>query len=363
MNVQEAMLDRIRYYIANGNICGAYLKVRQGDTLIVDGGTGVIRDGSDATVTENTMFRLASMTKPIMAAAAMTFVEDGTIRLSDKVAEYIPAYAEKHADVEILHLLNHSNGLGMTGMPGMFESFKAVDYNDRLADRVEKWAQMNADFPAGTATGYSACVGFDILSRILEIAAGKELDEILRERIFDPLGMKDTTFVLSAEQKTRAAEVFKDRNIEHTPEFEAMNELLVKSVDAEMNGYFAGCAGLWGSAADYDRLARMYRNLGELDGVRILKPETVKQMSAPTNDLEAKPDVRWGIGMQVFGDPKLSGVWVHPGAYGWSGAMGTHFFVDPAADRTFVMVLNADGLNGSESFISRDMEKILYDAE
>ena len=293
----------------------------------------------------------------------MRFVEAGKLSLETKVCDLIPAYGEKYPELSVLHLLNHSCGIGMTGMRGMMDAAALADPSDRLEGRVLKWAALEPDFAPGTNTGYSGEVGFDLLGRLLEIADGRELDEILADTVLQPLGMHDTVFVLNGEQKSRAASVFQDRTIERTPMFEAMGRMLIETSDASLAGYFAGSSGLWGCADDYDRLAQMYLNGGSLDGVRILKEETVRQMRTPSNGLQIKPDVYWGLGMQVFGDPKASGVFVNPGAFGWSGALGTHFFADPSAGVSFVLMLNADGLNGSESHISRKMEKILLENE
>ena len=134
-------------------------------------------------------------------------------------------------------------------------------------------------------------------------------------------------------------------------------------IDATHADYFSGAAGLFGTARGYDRFVRMLANGGELDGVRILKPETVQKLSTPSNDLPARPGVKWGLGVQVFDKPEETGFFVHEGSYTWSGAYGTHFFIDPAVNRSFVLILNCDNLGGSESCISRMIEKAIYEAE
>ena len=132
--------------------------------------------------------------------------------------------------------------------------------------------------------------------------------------------------------------------------------------DASIAGYFSGAAGLYGTAADYNRFARMLANGGELEGIRILKEETVRLMSTASNELYMKPGVRWGLGVQVYESPEVTGACIPEGGYSWSGAYGTHFFVWPANDLSFVLMLNCDNLGGSESYISRMIEKAIYEA-
>ena len=258
--------------------------------------------------------------------------------------------------------MNHSCGLGMVMHPGMIQAIMLSDVlHDKLADRVARWKDLVPDFPAGTATGYSPSVGFEILGRILEVISGMELDAYLRKTVFEPLQMTDTSFILNDEQKSRLSV------LHHDPEAQVMplpgNFKLEDYVDAEYAGYFSGGAGLYGTAADYSRFARMLANDGELDGVRVLKPETVALMRTPSDDLLTRPGVKWGLGVQVFGKPEVTGYFVHEGSFTWSGAYGTHFIIDPAVNRSFVLMLNSDNLGGSESYISRMIEKAIYEAE
>lgn len=247
--------------------------------------------------------------------------------------------------------------------PGMIQAMMLSDVqNDKLQDRVTRWKELTPDFPAGTATGYSPNVGFEILGRIIEVVSGLSLDEFFRTRIFDPLQISDICFTLNDEQASRRSIIFHDEPVPEVPvpgDFGDMESY----VDAAIAGYFSGGAGLFGTAASYNRLVRMLENGGELDGVRILKSETVQKIHTPSNDLYARPGVKWGLGVQVFGKQEETGFYVLEGSYSWSGAYGTHFFIDPKAKRSFVLMINSDSLGGSESYVSRAVEKAIFEAE
>ena len=365
MKKYQNVIRELQNFIDKKNICGAYVKVRENGELVLDEGLGVQDPAANEqkAVTEDTVYRLASMTKPITSAAVMLLWEEGKLSLDDPVKNYLPGYTgDGRDDIRIIHLLNHSCGLGMIGFPGMVRALVLTEREDRLSDRVNRWAALTPDFPAGSATGYSPNVGFDILGRIVEIVSGQEFDQFLKERIFQPLGMKDTGFLLNDEQKSRLAVLLHDENyIPEVPVPADFGEKMNDSVDASINGYFSGAAGLFGTAADYEKFALMLLNEGRYQDVQLLRPETVRLMRTPSNDLQAKPDILWGIGMQVFGNPQKTGYKVNAGSFGWSGAYGTHFYVDPEGQRTVLLMLNADGLGGSESYISRAVEKAVFE--
>lgn len=301
------------------------------------------------------------MTKPVAAAAALILCEQGKLDLNASIAEYLPEYRGTDKEpVRLVHLLNHSCGLGMVGMPGMIQAIMMSDVrHDDLAARTSRWAALQPDFPAGTAAGYSPSVGFDLLGRIIETVSGERLDAFLEENIFRPLKIQDIRFLLNDEQDSRLS------ILNHDPEAPVMplpeGFTLADYVDPSYAGYLSAAAGLNGTAAAYSRFVRMLVNDGELDGARILKPETVRMMCTPSS-LEIRSGVKWGLGVQVFGKPEITGLSVNEGSWGWSGAYGTHFVIDPAAGCSFVLMINHDNLGGSESYISRMIEKAVYEA-
>ena len=362
MNKYQNAVTILEELVKKGQLPGACLLVHEGQEIVLKESVGMADEAKQQPVTERTIYRLASMTKPITTVAALTLFQQGKIDLDASIATYLPEYAGTDKEgAKVLHLLNHSCGLGMLGHQGMLQAMTLSDVkHDKLKDRVKRWKDLVPDFPPSTATGYSPSVGFEILGRILEVISGMELDTFLSQTIFGPLEMQDTTFILDGEQKRRLSILYHDPGapIVPTPGDFQMEDY----VDASFAGYFSGAAGLYSTADDYSRFVRMLSGGGGYKGVRILNPETVAKMSTPSHDLFPRPGVHWGLGVQVFGAPEETGFYVHEGSYSWSGAYGTHFFVDPKANRSFVLMLNCDNLGGSESYISRLIEKTLYEA-
>lgn len=354
-----AILDKL---VNEGKIPGACLIVNEGDKTVMNHSTGYADAEKTKPVSENTIYQLASMSKPVTTVAALMLLEQGKLNLNASIAEYLPEYAGTDKErVKVVNLMNHSCGLGMLMHPGMVQSLILSDVqHDKLADRVARWKDLALDFEPGTATGYSPSVGFEILGRIIEVISGMELDAYLRQTIFEPLKMKDTGFILNDEQKSRKSILHHDPDAPVVPV--PGDYKLEDYVDATYAGYFSGAAGLLGTAADYNRFVRMLANGGELEGVRILNEESVRLMSTASNDLYMKPGVRWGLGVQVYESPEVTGACIPEGSFSWSGAFGTHFFVEPAVDLSFVLMLNCDNLGGSESYISRMIEKAIYEA-
>lgn len=366
MKDYSAVASELQRFVDEGHISGAYVSIWEEGSTVLSEGVGVIdaSAGTPQPVTDRSMYLLASMTKPISTVAALSLVEEGGLSLDDTVAVYLPEFdRDDKRDIRVSNILNHTCGIGMVGFPGMPAALFMCDRNDRLADRVPKFAQLEPDFPVGTAAGYSPQVGFDVLGRVMEVVCGKELDAIIAERVLEPLDMSDTTFVPRGDQLSRKAAVFHDASyVPPVPVPAEFGQLMLDGADGSIAGYYSAAAGLWGTAADYQRFARMLLGEGELEGVRVISAESVRLMRTPSNDFQMKPDVRWGLGVEVFGNPAKSGIMVNPGSFGWSGAYGTHFFVDPAAERIVILMTSSDSLGGSESYISRAIEKAVFEA-
>ena len=364
MKNYNRIIGILQEIIDQGHIAGAYIKIRDHGTLVLDTGVGVYdpegKDHIPAMVSGNTVFRLASMTKPVTVIAAMMLVEQGKIALTDSVARYLPSYDRGVKKmITIRSLLDHSCGIGMLGFPGMVQSLDLTEKNDKLKDRVERWSALVPDFRAGTDTGYSPNVGFDILGRIVEIVSGLDYNQYLKENIFEPLGMKDTVFIRNKDQKKRSCASFHDVSVVlNVPLPKHYGEKIGWS-DAEIAGYYSGASGLWGTADDYENIAQLFLNRGEYKGVRLLEPGTVDLIRTPSNDMQPKLDVYWGLGMQIFGDPLKSGIYVNPGSYGWTGAYGTHFFVDPEEERTVVLMFTPMDMEGQSRIYPEPLKKLL----
>jgi hypothetical protein len=219
-------------------------------------------------------------------------------------------------------LLTHTSGL-MSGPISTRESGKvALKPKETLADFLPRLKGVPLEFQPGSRWAYSPTGGFDVLARVIEVASGRPVDQFFRERIFEPLGMKDT-FFYPVDGNPRLVTVYAV----------ASNMLEKRSVPNFMNGtYFSGGGGLMSTAEDYLQFATMLLNRGEANGRRLLAPRTVDLMAsafAPDTLPGRTRGTAFGLSVRVVTDPSAAGTYLSEGSFGWSGAYGTHFWVDP----------------------------------
>ena len=333
------------------------------------------------------VFRIASMTKPVTAVAILMLIEEGSLRLSDPVSRFIPEFKNTQVamartvagpappippgapprtpetylvpatrDVTVRDLLTHTSGL-QTGGIGTRESVRIAPRNtaDTLAVHIPKLGSAPLDFQPGTMWRYSALAGIDTLGRIVEVAAGQTFDRFLQDRIFGPLGMKDTMFVPTADRLARAVTLY-----ERTPEGLRREDtpawLSTKTL-------FSGGGGLWTTAEDYLQFAQMLVNGGDLDGVRLLSPRTVDLMSAnQVGDLYMGTSgtirgMGFGLTVEVVLDPITADVRKSAGSFGWGGVFGTHFWVDRKEQLTALLMIQT-----LSATLRRDFENAVMQA-
>ena len=319
------------------------------------------------------MFRLASMSKPITAVAALILVDRGLLSLDDPIAKFLPEFSklfigkiendevveeiEVKTAVTIKELLTHSSGIG-SGDIGA-KDFLAIPIEDRatLEMAMPLYAKCRLEFEPKTSSDYSPFIGLDILSRIIEIISGKSYDVFLKEEIFDKLGMCDTTFVPTETQWDRMVRFATEQD------GQCVSEPLDKTRVFEHFPltFFAGSAGLASTMDDYFAFAKMLLNEGEYNGVRILNADTVRAMSTPqlTKEVLPPPQV-WGLGVRVITD-ETYGTLVK-NCYGWAGAYGTYFWVDPDNKIIAIYMRNVrDGEQGyTNSMLESDITSCLY---
>lgn len=352
----HALVERT---IAAGEISGAVTLVARNGQVAYLEAQGVMDLATKKPMQPDSMFRLASMSKPVAAVAILMLAEEGKVRLSDPVSRFIPAYANLEVgivkpaapgpggppaaapagpggrtpdfytvpttrQITVLDLLTHTSGL-MSGPMGNSAGNAAFNQRHELGLKwVEQLDKTPLEFQPGTRWAYSAVAGFDALAHIVEIAAGQEYSAFLQQRLFGPLGMRDVTFWPSAEQRSRLATVYQRRDGK-----------LVPSDDPDsMSGqkYHGGGGGLMATAETYAQFAMMLANGGELNGVRILSPRTVELMGSafiPATLPGRQPGEGYGLGVRVVTDSAARGTWLSEGSFGWSGAYGTHFWADP----------------------------------
>jgi CubicO group peptidase (beta-lactamase class C family) len=376
--------------IAAGEIAGAVVLVARNGQVAYLEAQGVMDLTTKRPMQPDTMFRLASMSKPVAAVAILMLAEEGKVRLNDPVSRFIPAYANLEVGVlkpatpgpggpppagpaagpggpppsfytvpatrqiTVLDLLTHTSGL-MSGPMG--NSVANASFNKRhdLGLRwVEELATSPLEFQAGARWSYSAVAGFDALAHIVEIAAGQEYSEFLAQRLFGPLGMRDVTFWPSTEQRSRLATVYQRRD-----------GALVASNDPDsMSGqkYHGGGGGLMATAETYAQLAMMLANGGELNGVRILSPRSVELMGSAfiPSTLPGRPAGEgFGLGVRVVTDSAARGTWLSEGSFGWSGVYGTHFWADPKENLVGILLAQTANRTFSSDFENAVMQALL----
>jgi CubicO group peptidase (beta-lactamase class C family) len=315
-------------------------------------GHGLMDIESKKPMATNGIFRIMSMTKPIVGTAILMLVEEGKVRITDPVSRFIPELkglkvavvqtggapvaspapgtpAEPRfymvpgeREITVRDLLTHTSGL-VSGTISNREAGKVgLKGKETLADYLPRLGGVPLEFQPGTRWAYSAQAGFDTLLRIVEIASGQPADQFLKQRIFDPLGMKDT-FFYPAEGNPRLVTLYRKTATalekQNNPNF--------------MNGaYFSGGGGLMSTAEDYLQFAQMLLNGGQLNGKRLLSPHTVDVMRStfvPDTLPGRAAGEGYGLSVRVVTNPNARNTFLSQGSYGWSGAFGTHFWIDP----------------------------------
>ena len=348
-----------------GQIPGAVLLVaRQGKIALFES-VGVLDPKSKAPMTKDAIFRIYSMSKPITSVAIMTLVEDGKIALGDPVAKYIPQIAEMQVGVEkpgadgkptlelvpprrqmtLQDLLRHTSGLtygifGDTLVKKQWLNAKLFEGDPTNAEFVNRLVKLPLASHPGTMWDYSHST--DVLGRIVEIVSNRSLYEFEKERILDPLGMKDTAFdVTDKAKQSRIAEAFpNDVTIGADTTF----------FDPRVpQRWQSGGGGMVGTVIDYARFCQMLLNGGTLDGKRILGPKTVAYMTADHLDGSVAPGPLYlpgagfgfGLGFAVRREPGVANVQGSAGEFNWGGAGGTYFWVDPKEDLFVVYAMQS----------------------
>lgn len=334
---------------------GAALRVRQRGEIVFEECEGYADREAKIAVKENTIYRLCSMSKLITAVGVMQLYEKNLLSLDDKIAKYFPEYPEDKANVTIRHLLNHCCGYGQ-GEKGTAYLLETLDMKEILEDRVKKWAYMPLDYPVGTSPAYSGIVSFDTLGRIIEIVSGQDLFIYFRKNIFEPLEMNDTVFCLDEEKQSRSAKLYSGEDGELKP---VPNQMPYVSA---RNGYYSGAAGLCGTLNDFDTFTTMLYYGGTWKGKQFIKEDTLKLMRTPRQILnsEAVPGCPWGLGFMIFEQPEKAGRSLGRNTFGWSGAYGTHMYIDPENDLCMTLMAGRADIGGAGSIASKRLEDAIF---
>jgi CubicO group peptidase (beta-lactamase class C family) len=345
-------LDLIRpamqRYVDEGRVSGIVTMVARHGRLVHWDAVGWRDIESRDALERDDIFRIYSMTKPITSVAVMMLVEEGAISLDDPVSRYLPAFADVQVysagdlvpplePVSVADLLGHTSGLtyGFFGNTHVDSLYRAVNvFSGDLANLVDQVAALPLLDHPGSLWNYG--VSTDVLGRLVETVGGQSFDEFLRARILSPLRMTDTGFFVPPGNNTRFT-----TNYTATRDSLRVQDPSVEGTYNVTPDLLSGGGGLVSTAADYVRFAQMLLNGGELDGVRILRPETIELMR--TNRLAENlipiriaawqaPGYGFGLGFSVLVDEDASPEPDNDGVFRWWGYASTYFWIDPEAD-------------------------------
>jgi CubicO group peptidase (beta-lactamase class C family) len=385
--------EAVQRHIDAGSLSGAVTLVARHGKIAHLEAHGLMDLESKRAMQKDAVFRLASMSKPVTAVAVMMMVEEGKVRLNDPVSRFIPEFKSAKVavarpgargggaaagpggpggrggpppevdlvsatrEITIRDLLTHGSGLMSGGLGNATAGQAAVRApTDTLATYIPKLGAVALDFQPGTLWRYSGLAGFDVLSRVVEIASGQTFDRYLRERLFDPLGMKDTGFSLTAAIQPKLVTLYRrgPNGLERVPDQSGLSS----------DTYFSGAGGLVSTAEDYAQFGAMLVNGGELNGRRYLGPRTIELMASNhTGDMGggqmgmSPRGIGFGLGVQVVDDPVAADRRVSKGAWGWAGAFGTNVHIEPATGMVTIVLMQT-----STPALQRDFENAVAQA-
>jgi CubicO group peptidase (beta-lactamase class C family) len=335
----------IQEYIDTNQIAGAVTLIARKGKVVHFEAQGWRHKEENQPMQKDTIFTLMSMTKPIVSTALMMLWEEGRFRLDDPIAKWLPSYADKQVLVDgtlvkpdrpvtVRHVLTHTSGLSLTPVQAA-PSEAPAPRPATLAEAIERAAPLPLAFHPGDRWQYGAST--DFVGILVEKISGLTLDEFLRTRIFEPLGMRDTHYNVPREKVSRVAAVYR-------PDDSGKIVLMRKPEFREPTRYFPGVAGLSGTASDYFKFSQMLLNGGEYNGRRLLGQMTVDLMFANHIGEGKRVYVRgdgygFGLGGAVLMDRAQAPDALSLGTWTWGGAYGTIFWIDPVEELIPIMLI------------------------
>ena len=349
----QRLMDVLQREVASGRLPGAVAMIARRGQIALFEAIGQQDPAAGTPMKTDSIFRIYSMTKPVVSVAVMMLVERGQLLLSDPVSRWMPEYANQQVataqglepvrqEATVQDLLRHTAGLtyeflGDSSVQRQYGAVKIASRERTNAEFSQTLAAMPLQFQPGTVWAYSRAT--DVLGRLVEVVSGQSLGAFLQSEIFGPLGMMDTGFAVPPDQQQRIAEPFA-----HDPDGGVPMKVLEPRQVPAMEG---GGGGLMSTAMDYTRFLQCLRNRGELNGVRLLGPHTVDYMTAdhlcgiPADGTLLPPGHGFGLGFAVRTHLGLTPVPGSVGLYYWGGIAGTTFFVDPALDMYALLMIQA----------------------
>ena len=358
-------IDEIAQYdLLNNKVFGSAYYVYQDGVEFEKCYGSTSLDGETA-ITNTSIFRLASMTKPVTAVATLILVDSGLLSLDDTVDKYLPAFK----DIKIINssgatapnnlptirnLLNHTSGIGndIDKLMNMTPMDKKT-----LDSSIAFYIKNGLDFEPGTAQAYSPCAAFDVLTKIIEIVSGTNYLRFLQEYLFDPCGMKDTTFTPNAEQEKRIVAMHTTNGGEN-----AVAQMPAGCIFEDFpSTHYLGGAGLVSTLSDYAKFATLLLNKGKIGDITLISEETFNLLCTPQVSQGIMPGLeRWGLSVRVITEESYP--YLPVDSFGWSGAYGSHFWIDPVNKIIAVFMKNSkiDGGAGNQSAVK--FEQAVYSA-
>ena len=355
---QISRLDHhLEAYVDQGKLAGFALVIARDGAIAHRHTYGMADLATGQPILDDTIYRIYSMTKPITSVVAMSLVEEGRIDLDDEGGSYIPSFKEIQVlesgsilqpryrpavePVRIWHLLTHTSGLtygfhNQTVLDSLYRHHSPETSSPTLAQLADSYANLGLLFDPGTGWNYS--VATDVLGRVIEVVTGEPLSEVFSKKIFDPLGMSDTSFELSDDHLERVAALY------GRAEDAKLHRLGGPVPEKRVYPYDSGGGGLFSTVDDYLAFAITVLDHGQLDGARLLGPRTVDLMTSnhlpggsEIRDLcfsrpqpSDTPGVGFGLGFSVVLDPVAARNYSYPGEFGWGGMASTTFFAVPS---------------------------------
>jgi CubicO group peptidase (beta-lactamase class C family) len=362
---------RLQKFVDEGVIAGAVMLVGHKGEIASLETVGLADLGAKKSMAADSLFWIASMTKPITAVAVLMLQDEGKLSIEDPVEKYLPEFkgiqmrakddkgsptlvAPPRA-ITLRDLLTHTAGLTD---PGDLSSPTLA-----LEARVKIYAKGPLQFEPGSRWAYSN-PGINTLGRIVEVVSGTPFDRFLQERLFDPLGMKGATFYPTREMLPRIAKSYKvganGKGLDETDIFFIKGDLTSRDRPP------LGSGGLFATADDLWRFYRMMLNGGAFEGKRILSREAVALMTrTQTDDIKTgfTNGMSWGLGFQVVKEPQGVTAMLSPGAFGHGGAYGTQSWADPKKDLVLILMIQRSGLpNADASDVRRVFQETAVEA-
>ena len=382
VGLSSAGLERataaLQAHIDAGDVAGVVAAVARDGKLVYFEALGQRDLQTRDPMPQDALFRLYSMTRSITSTAAMILWEEGKFQLDDPIATYLPQFADqrvfvdasapnmsqtraRRGDITVRHLLTHTSGIGSRSSP-IYRTERVRLRSITLPQMVDNAARVPLFEDPGTRFRYG--ISTTMLGRLIEIWSGMPLEQFLDERVFEPLGLRDTVFWADRDRADRLATVYRRDNASG-----ALNPHAIEEIPfTEQPTLIEGGVGLLSSTMDFLRFSQMFLNKGELGGTRVLRPETVEMMTRnhipdsvlPLGTRGYMAGSGWGLGFNVVLDSSAYTFPVGEGEYWWDGSAGTRFSIDP--EHGIITVIMAQVSPSRGGGFREEFKKLVYDA-